>query len=73
MIKVSTKDKLFGLAWSRAQRAIRVEPLETPRQYGERLREIYKCRVEQGEHFPHTYYVFDRDEDYTWFMLKWSN
>jgi hypothetical protein len=71
MIRVSTRDPAFSQAWSNAHRALPVETLEQPRQYGQRWREAYRCRVEQGEGFPHTLYVFDRDEDYTWFMLRW--
>jgi hypothetical protein len=71
MIKVSTKDESFNQAWCNAHLALPVETLESPRQYGERWREAYRCRIVRGEEFPHTYYVFDRDEDYTWFMLRW--
>ena len=72
MIRVSAADESFDRAIWNARRALPVEQLETPRQYGERWRETYRCRVERGDQFPNTYYVFDRDEDYTWFMLKWS-
>ena len=72
MIKVSTGDKTFQVAYHRARFALPVETLESPRQYGERWRETYRCRVEAGTGWPHTTYVFDRDEDYTWFMLQWG-
>lgn len=72
MIKVSTKDTAFNQAYRNACRALPVETLESPRQYGERWREAYRCRVTTGEEFPHRFYVFDRDEDYTLFMLRWA-
>lgn len=73
MIKVSTKDKIFQTAYHRARFALPVEQLESPRQYGERWREAYHCRVEAGSAgWPHTTYVFDCDEDYTWFMVRWG-
>lgn len=73
MIRVNTKDPAFNTAWCNAHRALPVEPMESPRQYGERWREAYRCRVEAGSApWPDTCYVFDCDEDYTWFMLRWS-
>ena len=72
MIKVSTRDPEFNRAYHNASRALPVITLERPRQYGQRWREEYRCRVERGAEFPDTYYVFDRDEDYTWFMLRWG-
>ena len=71
MIKVSTKDESFMRAYHNARRALPVETLESPRQYGARWRETYKCRIEAGD-IDETIYVFDRNEDYTWFMLRWS-
>ena len=73
MIKVSTADPAFNQAYCNAMRSLPVEHLEQPRQYGRRWREAYKCRViVDGAEWPHTTYIFDRDEDYTWFMLRWS-
>lgn len=72
MIRVSTKDESFNRAYLNASFALPVETLEKPRQYGIRWREAYRCRVDGPDGFPHHYYVFDRDEDYTWFMLKWG-
>jgi hypothetical protein len=72
MIRVSTADPAFNQAWCRASRALPVETLEQPRQYGQRWREAYRCRVDAIDDFPHHYYTFDRDEDYTWFMLRWG-
>jgi len=72
MIKVSTAEDAFKQAYLNARRALPVEPMETPRQYGARWREAYKCRVEAGARWPNTNYVFDRDEDYTVFMLRWA-
>ena len=74
MIRVKTSDPGFHEAYWRACRALPVITLETPRQYGQRWREAYRCRVDApadtvvGE----TVYIFDRDEDYTWFMLRWG-
>lgn len=73
MIRVSTADPVFNRAYVNAFRDLPVETLETPRQYGARWREAYKCRIEPAQQLlPHTYYIFDRDEDYTWFMLRWG-
>ena len=73
MIRVSTADPTFKQAYLNARRALPVEQLESPRQYGARWSEHYKCRIEPAQQtLPHTYYIFDRDEDYTWFMLRWS-
>lgn len=74
MVKVSTQDPDFYGAWHRASRALPVERLETPRQYGRRWREAYRCRVDASSspRLGERYYIFDRDEDYTWFMLRWS-
>jgi hypothetical protein len=73
MIRVSTADPVFNRAYHNASRALPVETLESPRQYGARWREAYRCRVEAGSAaWPNTCYVFDCDEDYTWFMLRWS-
>jgi hypothetical protein len=49
-----------------------VEELERPSQYGQRWRIEYNCKIDGSDEFPHHYYVFDRDEDYTWFMLRWG-
>jgi hypothetical protein len=73
MIRVSTKDPAFNRAYWNANRALPVISLEKPRQYGQRWREAYKCRVDPNAGgFGETYYIFDRDEDYTWFMLRWG-
>ena len=74
MIRVNVLDDRFNQAFWNAKRALPVEHLETPGQYGHRWRETFKCRVDvdspQGA-FGTQYYIFDRDEDYTWFMLRW--
>ena len=73
MIRVSTRDEAFNQAYCNAMRALPVHELERPRQYGQRWREAYRCRVEPDSSiWPDHYYIFDRDEDYTWFMLKWG-
>jgi hypothetical protein len=73
MIKISTADPAFNQAYVNAFRALPVEPMESPRQYGQRWREAYRCRVVPGSApWPNIEYVFDRDEDYTWFMMRWS-
>ena len=73
MIRASTRDPAFSQAWSNAHRALPVEQLESPRQYGSRWRKAYRCRVEvDNSEWPHTCYIFDCDKDYTWFMLKWQ-
>jgi len=65
-------DSSFNQAWKNAKRALPVEPLESPRQYGERWRETFKCRIDPNSAITDTYYIFDRDEDYTVFMLRWA-
>ena len=73
MIRVSTGDPAFNRAYCNAFCALPVETLEMPRQYGQRWREAYRCRVEpDASAWPHNYYIFDRDEDFTWFMLRWG-
>lgn len=73
MIRASTADPGFNQAYLNAYRALPVEPMESPRQYGQRWREAYKCRIEPAQQtLPHTYYIFDQDADYTWFMIKWG-
>jgi hypothetical protein len=72
MIRVSVHDPAFNQAYLNASRALPVERLEKPRQYGARWREAYRCRIDPNPHAGGTYYIFDCDEDYTWFMLRWS-
>ena len=73
MIKVKVSDPIFQKAYCNAWRALPVEVLETPKQYGKRWREAYRCRVDPSDKiWPDTSYIFDRDEDYTWFILKWA-
>ena len=73
MIKVTTADPTFNQAYLNAFRALPVVTLETPRQYGARWREAYRCRVDPTDSkLGETYYIFDHDEDYTWFMLRWG-
>ena len=72
MIRVNVLDESFNRAYWNAKRTLPVEHLELPRQYGQRWRRAFKCRVDGRDEFPHHYYVFDHDEDYTWFMLKWG-
>ena len=71
MIRVSIHDDAFKQAYLNARRSLKVEELESPRQYGERWREHYRCRVDPSSAITDTYYIFDNDKDYTWFMLKW--
>jgi hypothetical protein len=73
MIIVSTRDPAFNQAWCNAHRALPVHELERPRQYGQRWREAYRCRVDSElSKLGETYYIFDCDQDYTWFMLRWG-
>ena len=72
MIRVNVLEETFNRAYNNAIRALSVERLEQPRQYGQRWREAYKCSPELVAHTHELYYVFDRDEDYTWFMLRWG-
>lgn len=72
MIRVNVMDDSFNRAYWNAKRTLPVETLETTRQYGQRWREAFRCRVAPDINGRRTYYIFDRDEDYTWFMLKWG-
>jgi hypothetical protein len=72
MIRVDVMDDRFNRAYWQAKKELPVEPLELPRQYGIRWREAYRCRVDANSPAETVYYIFDRDEDYTWFMLKYS-
>lgn len=72
MIRVNVMDDEFNRAYWNAKRTLPVETLETPRQYGARWREAFRCRVDPNPHAGETFYIFDRDEDYTWFMLRWG-
>lgn len=72
MIRVRVLDPGFNQAYANAYRALPVEPMESPKQYGRRWRELYKCRVDPESSYGDICYIFDRDEDYTMFMLRWS-
>lgn len=72
MIRVNVMDDEFNRAYWNAKCTLPVETLETPRQYGARWREAFRCRVDPNPHAGGTFYIFDRDEDYTWFMLRWG-
>ena len=71
MIRVNVLDDSFNRAYWNAKRTLPVEHLELPRQYGQRWRETFKCRVDPDS-ISDVCYIFDRDEDYTWFMLRWG-
>ena len=66
MVKVSMADPGFHQAYWNAVRALPVITLEQPRQYFQRWRETYRCKVLKTD------VIFDNDEDYTWFMLRWG-
>ena len=72
MIRVSILDDAFNRAYWNAKRTFPVHELELPRQFGQRWRETFKCRVEYHNGVDSVHYIFDNDEDYTYFMLKWS-
>ena len=72
MIVVDVMDDAFNRAFWNAKRTLPVETLETPRQYGQRWRETFKCRIDPNPHSKRTCYIFDNDADYTWFMLRWG-
>jgi len=72
MIRVNVLDDTFNTAYWNAKRTLPVEHLELPRQYGARWREAFRCRVDSKSPPGTYYYIFDRDADYTWFMLKWG-
>jgi hypothetical protein len=66
MIKVKIMDPDFNNAYCNAMNTLPDIQGEKPRQYFQRWQENFNCRI-SGE-----YVIFDRDEDYTWFTLKWS-
>jgi hypothetical protein len=74
MIRVNVMDDSFNRAFWRAKSALPVDDLESPRQYGQRWREAYRCRVDPDSSLrpDEYYYIFDQDADYTWFMLQWG-
>ena len=75
MIRVNVLDDRFNRAYWNARRTLPVEYLETPKQYGRRCREAFRYRVDVDSPrgaFDTVYYIFDRDADYTWFMLRWG-
>jgi len=75
MIRVSVLDDRFNRAYWNARRTLPVEHLETPRQYGQRLREEFGFRIDPasaGGKFNTAYYIFDQDADYTWFITRWA-
>ena len=75
MIRVNVLDDTFNRAYWNARRTLPVEHLESPRQYGARWREAFRCRVDPDSprgKFDTVYYIFDQDADYTWFMLHWG-
>ena len=72
MIRATTLDPAFYQAYLNASRALPVERLETPRQYGRRWREAYRCRLEPNPAGFEMVYIFDHDQDYTAFMLRWA-
>ena len=72
MIRVNVMDDAFNRAYWNAKRTLPVERLESPRQYGQRWREAFRCRIDPSSSRDNTYYIFDCDEDYTWFMLKFA-
>ena len=72
MIRIDILDDRFNRAYWNAKRTLPVEHLEMPRQYGQRWREAFKCRVDSASPRGKIYYIFDCDEDYTWFMLRWG-
>jgi hypothetical protein len=72
MIRVNILNPTFNRAYWNANRALPVIPLELPRQYGQRWREAFRCRVDPKSPADDVYYIFDNDEDFTWFMLRWG-
>ena len=72
MVRVNVLDDAFNTAYWNAKRTLPVEHLELPRQYGQRWREAFRCRVDVKSPPGSYYYIFDNDADYTWFMLKWG-
>jgi hypothetical protein len=72
MIRVNVMDNAFNRAVWNARHTMPVEHLERPGHYGRRWREKFKCRIDPNSPRDTIYYIFDRDEDYTWFMLRWG-
>lgn len=72
MIRVNVLDDTFNRAYWNAKRTLPVREFETPGQYGRRWRDTFRCRIDSKGQRGTFYYVFDRDEDYTWFMLRFG-
>jgi len=66
VITVSIGDPDFNDAYYNALKALPVIGPEPPAHFFTRWREAYNCRV-----LGHVV-VFDRDSDYTAFMLRWA-
>ena len=66
MIKVTVTDPGIRAAYWNALRALPRIELERPRQYFARWNDHYKCKISGYD------LIFDREEDYTWFVLKWG-
>jgi hypothetical protein len=72
MIHVDIMDPNFNPAYCNAMQALPVHELESPRQYRQRWCEAYRCGFSPDFSESQTFMVFERDEDYTWFMLRWG-
>jgi len=72
VIHVDILDPNFNPAYCNAMRDLPVETLESPGSYGRRWREKYRCYIAPNVSESQTFMVFERDADYTWFMLRWG-
>jgi len=72
MIRVDILDEGFNRAYWNAHRTLPVEHLENPWHYSQRWRREFRCRMDPTSKGQQVHYIFDRDEDYTWFMLRWA-
>ena len=73
MIRIGLDNPEFYTAYLGALKALPVtDRPESPRSYNRRWHEAYGCRVDPNPHAGGTFYIFDQDEDYTWFMLKFA-
>jgi hypothetical protein len=72
MIKVNATNKSFNTAYWNARRALPVNNYESPREYGIRWRETYHCRFDPDSPGIIHGVIFDNEQDYIWFILRWT-
>ena len=73
MIRKGLNDPEFYKAYVRALKALPVTNRpESPRSYNRRWHEAYGCRPDPNPHAGGHFYIFDSEQAYAWFMLRWA-